>query len=96
MADVIEKWGRTHKNAPQAIGLDLIGQLRQFAISPELLPSSEMLLVLGLKFNCSLHGVFSSCSLVYITDGNDEVINHNQRLIGYRFVTLGSDISFFD
>jgi hypothetical protein len=58
MADVIEKWWRTHKDAAQAIGLDLIGQLRQFAISPELLPASKMLLVPGLKFNRGLHEVF--------------------------------------
>ncbi len=43
MARVIEKWWRTHKDAAQAICLNLVRQLGQLGISPELFPASEML-----------------------------------------------------
>jgi hypothetical protein len=62
MAHVIEKRRRTHKDAAQAIGLDLIGQLGQFGISSELFPASQMLLVPGLQFYCGLLGFH--CSIV--------------------------------
>jgi hypothetical protein len=51
----------THKDAAEAIGLDLIGQLGQFGISPELFPASEMLFLSGLKFNfgpLGMHAAF--------------------------------------
>jgi hypothetical protein len=59
---MIEKRRRAHKDAAQAIGFDLIGQLGQLGIDSKLFPASEMLLVHRMEFDYGLH--CSKCIIV--------------------------------